>query len=61
MKTTYLDFYKMVLQKVSFDKHLLSKEFKKAARDLSDHEKTELMLWLEEAGLMSFVVVESKV
>lgn len=58
MRTSYLDFYKTILQKVSFDKILFSKEYKKAARDLSDHEKKELTQWLEEAGLMCFMVLD---
>jgi hypothetical protein len=51
MKTSYLDFYKIVLQKVSFNSYLLSKEYKKAVRDLSDQEKRELRQWLFEVGL----------
>ncbi len=51
MKTSYLDFYKIVLHKVSFNSYLLSKEYKKAVRDLSEQEKKELRQWLFEVGL----------
>jgi hypothetical protein len=30
MKTSFLDYYKMILEKVSFDKKLMNKEYKKA-------------------------------
>jgi hypothetical protein len=55
MKTSYLDFYKVVLEKVSFNSHLLSKEYRKAVRDLSEPEKKELTKWLKEVGLTRMV------
>lgn len=40
-----LEFYKTVLQKVSFDTALFNKEYGKAMRDLSHTEKQMLMQW----------------
>ena len=40
-----LEFYKTVLQKVSFDKALFCKEYIKALSDLSASDKLKLMLW----------------
>ena len=40
-----LEFYKTVLQKVSFDKTLFRKEYVKALSDLSASDKLKLMWW----------------
>jgi hypothetical protein len=40
-----LEFYKTVLQKVSFDKSLFRKEYIKALSDLSASDKLKLMWW----------------
>ena len=40
-----LEFYKTVLQKVSFDKSLFRKEYVKALSDLSASDKLKLMWW----------------
>ena len=40
-----LEFYKTVLQKVSFDKALFKKEYVKALSDLSASDKLKLMWW----------------
>lgn len=46
MRTTFLDYYKMILDKVSFDPGLLSKEYQKAKRILQSDEIGDLNLWL---------------
>jgi hypothetical protein len=46
MTTTFLDYYKMILDKVSFDPRLLSKEYQKAKRDLHSDEIGDLNRWL---------------
>lgn len=51
MKTTFLDYYKTILQKVSFDKNLLSKEYKKAITHLEYHEVRRLNEWLKTIDL----------
>lgn len=61
MKISYLNFYKYLLERVSFDNHLLSKEYRKAIRDLNENEKRELWEWLNEVGLASRLPIESKV
>lgn len=40
-----LEYYKTVLQKVSFDKSLFNKEYAKAMRELSEHDKHKLVQW----------------
>lgn len=46
MARAMLDYYKTVLQKVSFDVKLFSKELKKAIKRLLPHEIEELKYWL---------------
>ncbi len=46
MKTSFLEYYKMILQKVSFDKKLLAKEYLKAKRTLTKCENKRLDEWL---------------
>ena len=53
MKTSFLDYYKLILDKVSFDQHLLTKEYKKARKNLSDWEVKHLDHWLQQHGLAS--------
>ena len=40
--TTYLDYYKTILNKVSFDAYLFHKEYRKAMRDLNTQEMSDL-------------------
>ena len=42
---TQLEFYKTILEKVSFDKMLFEKEFNKAIIDLSYKDSIELRRW----------------
>ena len=42
---TQLEFYKTILEKVSFDRALFEKEFNKAIIDLSFKDSNELRLW----------------
>ncbi|MFL2591552.1 MAG: hypothetical protein ACJ0PY_06835 [Flavobacteriaceae bacterium] len=44
-KNTQLEFYKTILEKVSFDKMLFEKEFNKAIVDLSYKDSIELRRW----------------
>ncbi|WP_372946318.1 hypothetical protein [Muriicola sp.] len=46
MARTMLEYYKMVLQKVSFDARLFSKELRKAISKLLPYEIEELRHWL---------------
>ena len=47
MARAMLEYYKTVLQKVSFDAKLFSKELKKAISKLLPYEIEELKRWLE--------------
>ncbi len=51
MKKTFLDYYKEILEKVSFDQHLLNKEYQKAINTLSTTEIQQFDSWLHESGL----------
>jgi hypothetical protein len=55
MKTGLLDYYKMILHKVSFDASLFLKEYKKAIRALQNSEVDHLDNWLRETGLHTIV------
>ncbi len=52
MKTSYLDYYKLVLDKVSFNGHLFSREHKKAMKTLQPEERVCLNNWLKTRGLL---------
>lgn len=54
MKTSFLDYYKVILSKVSFDQALLSKEYSKALNVLSEPEADELSRWMTDTGLTAF-------
>jgi len=53
MTTSFLDYYKMILDKVSFDSNLLTKEYQKATRCLHSHEIGDLNSWLRSKGLQA--------
>jgi len=50
MKKTLLEYYKMILFKVSFDINLLRKEYQKAIKSLNSNELLDLNNWLENKG-----------
>ena len=52
MKTNYLNYYTQVLEKVSFDRHLLQKEYSKALRSLDSQDTVMLVTRLKEKGIM---------
>ena len=41
-----LKYYKIILEKVSFDKFLFKKEYYKALKYLNSNERIELRVWL---------------
>ena len=49
--TGFLDYYKTILDKVSFDSILFNKEYHKAKRSLRSHEVGDLDNWLKTKGL----------
>jgi len=50
MSTNFLDYYKMVLDKVSFDRDLFVKEYRKATNQLPNHEVADLNRWISARG-----------
>ena len=51
MKNSFLDYYKLILEKVSFDNHLLTKEYQKALKALTPDEKQDFHRWIESKSL----------
>ncbi|RAI91415.1 hypothetical protein [Algoriphagus yeomjeoni] len=51
-KGSFLNYYKTILEKVSFDSSLLEKEYKKAQALLDGSESQELDYWLNSSGLV---------
>jgi hypothetical protein len=47
MKQTTLEYYKFILERVSFDALLFEKEFRKAISNLPEMEASELKLWVK--------------
>jgi len=55
MKTKLLEYYKLILNKVSFDANLFFKEYQKAIKSLQNNEIDHLEHWLKETGLHAIV------
>jgi len=53
MKSSFLDFYKVVISKVSFNRQLVYKEAKKALRYLNKSEKRNFLNWFRKHYGMS--------
>ena len=56
MDKSFLDYYKYVLEKVSFDENLFNKEFRKALNMLEKHDEKRLLQWIKDKGLNSNLV-----
>ncbi|MBN7811854.1 hypothetical protein J0A68_12925 [Algoriphagus sp. H41] len=54
-KNTFLEYYKTILEKVSFDGGLVAKEYRKAKELLQESEQRELDQWLKSTGLVSYL------
>lgn len=48
--TTFLDYYKTILEKVSFDPFLLAKEYHKALSTIHPSEIDEFQSWVKSMG-----------
>lgn len=48
MKRTSLEYYKFILERVSFDSNLFEKEYKKAVTHLEQEEAIELKNWVKQ-------------
>lgn len=53
MKNSFLEYYKEILEKVSFDPDLLNKEYHKAIKSLNHSEVQQFENWIYERGLSS--------
>lgn len=51
--STMLDYSKLILSKMAFDRHLFNKEFRKAFRKLNDEEREQLLTWLRSESELS--------
>lgn len=51
MKTSMLEYFKMILGKVSFDRKLFRKEYRKSLCLLTKDEAAQLKSWLRQQGL----------
>ena len=61
MKKSFLDYYKTVLDKVSFDQQLFYKELVKALQTIDKHEVDDLVLWLRDQGLIpDLITIKSR-
>ena len=50
MSMSFLEYYKLILEKVSFSQELFAKEYRKARRSLSSDEVKKLEGWLTSRG-----------
>jgi len=48
MKTSFATYYKTILQKVSFDRQLFKKEYKKALQSISQDEVDDFNQWMRQ-------------
>ncbi len=48
MKRTSLEYYKFILERVSFDSNLFEKEYKKAVTNLEEEEVIALKSWVKQ-------------
>lgn len=49
--TSFLDYYKTILEKVSFDSYLLTKEYRKALNTIHPSEIKEFEQWMKSKKL----------
>lgn len=48
MKVSMFEYSKMILDKVSFNRNLFWKEYRKFKRMLSEHESMQLKIWVRQ-------------
>ena len=51
MNTSMFDYVKLILAKVSFNRKLFRKEYRKSLKMLTANESSELKTWLRDNGL----------
>ena len=57
-KKTFLNFYKLILEKVKFSPELFWKEYQKAIKLLDDSERNELNNWIYKNGINRKVIIK---
>ncbi len=57
MKRTSLEYYKFILERVSFDALLFEKEFRKAIANLLENEVRELKEWVKANYAKHYAVI----
>jgi hypothetical protein len=53
---SFLDYYKLILNKVSFDQGLVLREYHKAKLMLKKEDLKELKKWMKNSGLVKEIV-----
>jgi hypothetical protein len=51
-KRSMLEYSKMILSKINFDKKLFRKEYRKALKHLDSNEQDQLRQWVRSEGMM---------
>ena len=59
-KKTFLNFYKLILEKVQFSSELYWKEYEKALATLNEKERDDLNHWIYKRGKNRMVNVSKK-
>ncbi len=57
--TSFLDYYKTILEKVSFDSNLFTKEYNKAIKIIHPEEVPALDSWIQSSGFQNLLVKSS--
>lgn len=60
MKTPMLEYVKLILSKVSFDRRIFFKEYRKSKNWLSENEIRELKFWLRKNKILPAYVRDNK-
>ncbi len=50
---SFLNYYKLILEKVSFDNNLLQREYKKAKKTIAEEQHVLLDAWMRNNGLLN--------
>jgi len=59
-KNSFLNYYKTILSKVSFDRQLFKKEYIKAMNTLDEDAAAQLRQWLVLKGLVAHAIIDSQ-
>ncbi|MCK6617062.1 MAG: hypothetical protein L6Q51_05410 [Cyclobacteriaceae bacterium] len=59
-KISMLDYTKIIIAKVAFDRGLLLKEFQKSQAWLADSERSELYRWMKQHGYLPDTLITAR-